>query len=251
MSFNMKLPAAEFFADIVKAISSVVDEGTFIVDENGIRLTAMDPAHISLVSFELQKSAAEEYVCRKPVEISVSIAELLKFLRRAGRESLTLEYDDEKRRLALVFADQSGSKIRTFTLNALETTTGKAPIPNLSFEASCRLDVAAFYEAVSDAVLVSDYTRITISPDAVTLSSKGDLGTHQTRLAKGGIAVHGIETEKEVSATFSLTYLDKIASSSKSLSDEVGLALSTNKPIKLSFPIPSGKLEFLIAPRIE
>ncbi|MEM4416989.1 MAG: proliferating cell nuclear antigen (pcna) [Nitrososphaerota archaeon] len=251
MSFRMKLPTADFFADIVKAISSVVDEGTFIVDENAIRLTSMDPAHISLVSFELQKSAAEEYVCEKPIEISVSIAELLKFLRRAGRETLTLEYDEEKRRLALIFADQAGGKIRTFTLNALETTIGKTPIPSLSFEASCRLNAAAFYEAVSDATLVSDYTRITISSDAVTLSSKGDLGTHQTKLAKGGTVVYSIETEREVSATFSLTYLDKIVSSSKSLSDEIGLALSTNKPIKLSFPIPSGKLEFLIAPRIE
>ena len=29
------------------------------------------------------------------------------------------------------------------------------------------------------------------------------------------------------------------------------MELTTNKPIKLGFPIPSGKLEYLIAPRIE
>jgi proliferating cell nuclear antigen len=251
MSFRMRLPAADFFADIVKAISAVVDEGTFTVDENSIKLTSMDPAHISLVSFELEKSAAEEYSCTRQTDISVSIAELLKFLRRAGRESLTLEYDDEKRRLGLVFSDPSGGKVRSFTLNALETVAGKTPVPNLSFEARCRLSVAAFSEAVSDAALVSDYTRITISPDNIILSSRGELGTHETRLSKGGPAVYEIEADKDVSATFSLTYLDKIVSSSKSLSEEMQLALSTSKPIKLSFPIPSGRLEFLIAPRVE
>ncbi|MEM4573416.1 MAG: hypothetical protein QXF45_02605 [Candidatus Caldarchaeum sp.] len=40
-------------------------------------------------------------------------------------------------------------------------------------------------------------------------------------------------------------------SSSKSLSDETEIELSNNKPIKLSFPITGGKIEFLIAPRLE
>ncbi|MEM4417721.1 MAG: proliferating cell nuclear antigen (pcna), partial [Nitrososphaerota archaeon] len=189
MSFLMRLTSADFLADIVKAISAVVDEGTFTVDENGVKLTSMDPAHISLVSFELERSAVEEYRCSKQTDISVSIVELLKFLRRAGRESLTLEYDDEKRKLGLVFSDQSGGKVRTFTLNALETGSGKSPVPNLAFEARCRVNVAAFSEAVSDAALVSDYTKIVVTPDSIVLSSKGEMGTHQTRLAKGGTAV--------------------------------------------------------------
>jgi DNA polymerase III sliding clamp (beta) subunit (PCNA family) len=54
-----------------------------------------------------------------------------------------------------------------------------------------------------------------------------------------------------VSASFSLTYLDKIVSASKSISDETRLDLSTNKPVKITMPITAGKLEFLIAPRLE
>ncbi|MDW7978682.1 MAG: hypothetical protein RMH74_07755, partial [Candidatus Caldarchaeum sp.] len=68
---------------------------------------------------------------------------------------------------------------------------------------------------------------------------------------KEGSLVYEISTEKEVSASFSLTYLEKIMSSSKSLSNETGIELSTNRPIKLSFPITAGKIEFLIAPRMD
>ena len=66
-----------------------------------------------------------------------------------------------------------------------------------------------------------------------------------------GAAVYEIEADKEVWAHFSINYLDKIVKPASSLSDEVVMQLSTNKPIKLSFPIPSGRLEYLIAPRIE
>jgi hypothetical protein len=37
----------------------------------------------------------------------------------------------------------------------------------------------------------------------------------------------------------------------KDLSEETGIQLSTNKPIKLSFTLPAGRLEYLIAPRLE
>jgi len=250
-TFRLKLPSAEYFAGLVKAISAVLDEGSFMADENGLSLVGMDPAHVSMVSFSMGKEAAEEFVCRKPVEMRVNITELLKILKRAGDEQLTLEYDENSRKLKITFSNPSARKERTFTMSTIEGTGGSTPVPKLSFEAKCRLETSSFYEAVNDAALVSDYTRITITPQAVVISSKSDVGTHQTKLEKDGSLVYEISAEKEASASFSLTFLDKIMSASKSLSDEVTLELSTNKPLKISFPITAGKIEFLIAPRIE
>ena len=250
-SFRMKLPSADYFASLVKAISSVVDEGSFTADSDSIKLTGMDPAHVSMVNFVMSKEAAEEYVCQNPVEIKVNVSELLKFLKRAGNESLSIEYDDEKKKLKLVFTNTAARKERTFVLSTLETGTGPTPVPKLSFEAKCRVDTGAFAEAVDDASLVSDYARITISPTELIVSSKSDVQTHHSRFEKDGTIIHEIKADKEVSASFSLTYLEKIVSSSKSLSDETEIELSNNKPIKLSFPITGGKIEFLIAPRLE
>lgn len=250
-SFRLKLPSADYFASLVKAISSVVDEGSFMADGESLKLTGMDPAHVSMVNFVLSREAAEEYFCEKPLEIKVNISELLKFLKRAGNESLSIEYDEEKKKLRLVFTNQAARKERTFVLSTLEPGAGPTPVPKLSFEAKCRVDTAAFYEAVDDASLVSDYARITITSDELIVSSKSDLQTHRSRFEKDGSLVHEIKAEKEVSASFSLTYLEKIVSSSKPLSDETEIELSNNKPIKLSFPITGGKIEFLIAPRLE
>jgi len=246
----MRLPSAEHFAHLIRAVSAVVEEGTFTIDENSMRLSSMDPAHISLVNFELSKAATEEFRCAQALELTVSVSELQKFLRRAGKaDSLNLEYDAEKKRLSITLATPSTERI--FTLNVLETVAGKTTAPKLTFEAKARVNADILSEAIDDASLVSDYVKVTIAAEAVILSSKGELGTHQTRLAKGGSAVYEITTDKEVSAFFSLNYLDRIIKPSKALSEEVSLELSENRPLKLFFPIQSGKLEFLIAPRVE
>lgn len=252
MSFRMRLPSADYFSDLVKAIQAVVDEGTFKLTPEGVRLIAMDPAHISLVDFELSNSAAEEYECSGELQMTLSISELMKFLKRAKKgESLTLSYDDQSKKLTITLVDATGSRERTFTLNTLETVEARSAVPSLTFDAKARVNVDAVKDAVKDSAVVSDYVKITITSEEVIFLAKGELGIVQTKLTKMSAAVYDIEAEKEVWAHFSINYLDKIVRPASSLSDEMVMELSTNKPIKLGFPIPSGKLEYLIAPRIE
>lgn len=252
MPFRMKLPSADYFSDLMKAVQAVVDEGTFKITDEGIRLIAMDPAHISLVDFELTNSAAEEYECSGELQMTLSISEMMKFLKRVKKgESLTIIYDDQVRKLSMILVDATSSRERTFTLNTLETVEARSTTPRLSFDAKARLNVDAVEDAIKDSDVVSDYVKITIKPDEVTFLAKGELGTVQTKLSKMGSAVYEIEADKEVWANFSIAYLEKIVKVGGALSEELVMSLSTNKPIKLSFPIPSGKLEYLIAPRIE
>ncbi|MEM3952756.1 MAG: hypothetical protein QXP74_05045, partial [Nitrososphaerota archaeon] len=156
MSFRMRLPSADYFADLMKAIHAVVDEGTFKITEEGMRLIAMDPAHISLVDFELSSSAAEEYECGGELQMTLSISEMMKFLKRIKKgESLTVIYDDQARKLSLILVDATGSRERTFTLNTLETVEARSTTPKLSFDAKARLNVDAVLDAIKDSDVVS------------------------------------------------------------------------------------------------
>ncbi|MDH5362504.1 MAG: proliferating cell nuclear antigen (pcna) [Aigarchaeota archaeon] len=256
VSFKMKIPNAKNFADLINAVSAVVEEGTFRVNESAMTLAAMDPAHISLVDFEFQKAGAEEFFCEKPVEISVSITELLKFLKRArGSEGLELSYDAERRRLTISFADPSLSTERTFTVGALETAGERPPSPKLTFDARARMEVDVFKDAVDDSMLVSDYVKVTISPSGVVLAAKGELGTSQTKVVKTpertDTALYDLQAEAETSAHFSINYLSKILRAAAAVSKELTVELSSSKPIRLDFTIPAGHLTYLIAPRIE
>lgn len=252
LSFQMRVPNADYFSDLIKSISAVVEEGTFVIDPSSLKLAAMDPAHISLVDFEFQKTAAETFECSGQLELSVSITELLKFLKRGKKgETLSLTYDENKKQLQMMFADASGSKEKIFTLNTIEIVSGKPPSPKISFESKARVNTDAFIEAIQDSSLVSDYLKVVIKPTEIIVSAKGEMGSSQTKLTKSSQALFELQAQGEVMAYFSLSYLDKILTAARSLSNELTIELSTNKPIKLGFFIPSGKLEYLVAPRIE
>jgi DNA polymerase III sliding clamp (beta) subunit (PCNA family) len=92
---------------------------------------------------------------------------------------------------------------------------------------------------------------ITIRPDAVIFSAKGDLGTAEDRLPKECLMVYKIEADEEASARYSRSYLEKIVGSARELSDAVTIELSPNMPLRLTFSILGGKLQYLIAPRVE
>lgn len=250
--FTMRLPNADYAADLFKAVAAVVDEASFKVTSDSIRLVSMDPAHVSLVDFELRREAAEEFVADKESEMTVNLQELLKFLKRAKKgETLTLTYDEEKRKLSIILTDPTKSRERRYQLNTLEPLAGSTSSPKLAFEARARVNSEALWEAVEDASLVSDSVKITIQPTAVILVAKGDMGVVENRLSKDGAMVYEIESPGEVTASFSLAYLERIVKPGKDLSEETGIQLSTNKPIKLSFTLPAGRLEYLIAPRLE
>jgi len=252
MSFRMRLPSADYFSDLIKAIQAVADEGTFKITSEGMKLIAMDPAHISLVDFELSSSAAEEYECEGELQMTVSLSELLKLLKHTkSGESLTLSYNESDRNLEITIVDATGSKQRVFTFKTLETVETRSVTPRLTFDAKARISSTAVKDAIRDCKTLSDYVKVTINPEEVVLAAKGELGGAQIKFSKTGAAIYEIEADKEVWAHFSINYLEKIVKAGAALSDELVMELTTNKPIKLGFPIPSGKLEYLIAPRIE
>lgn len=250
--FTMRLPNADYAAALFKAVAAVVDEASFKVTQDSLRLVSMDPAHVSLVDFELRKEAAEEYVVDRETELTVNLQELLKFLRRAKKgESITLVYEDEKRKLNIALADPTRSRERKYQLNTLEPVTTTGASPRLAFDARARVNSEALWEAVEDAGLVSDAVRLIIQPSAVVLMAKGDMGVVENRLTKDGALVYEIEASNEVVASFSLAYLERIVKPGKDLSEETLIQLSSNKPVKLTFTLPAGRLEYLIAPRLE
>ncbi len=249
---KIRWPNADYVTGLLRAVTAVVEEGTFRATAEGIRLVAMDPAHISLVDFELRADAAEEFKVARDTEITINVEELVKLLRRAKKtDALILGYDDELRRLNVNLSDLRGGKERVFTLNTLEPMGGTMNPPTLSFDATARLEAESFYEAIEDSKDIADSVKIVIRPETVVVTAKGETKSAQHRFVAGGPAVREIQAKSEVSASFSVVYLEKIVRPGKTVAEDVEIRLSTNRPIKISFPITFGRLEYLVAPRMD
>ncbi len=56
----------------------------------------MDPSRVAMIDFEWPKTIFQEYVATEPTKYCLNITELLKLLKRAGKdEAVELSLDDK------------------------------------------------------------------------------------------------------------------------------------------------------------
>ena len=147
--FKLNVSDVKLLRDVLTAISTLIDEGTFNVTPEGIKLRSMDPSRVAMVDFTMQKTAFDEYVSDQNTKICVNLGELLKLLKRAGRdEAVEIHLDESTGQLVVIIR---GRYTRTFRMPTLEAMEDEVPTPRVTFNAKVTL--------TADAV---SYTHLTL-----------------------------------------------------------------------------------------
>ena len=134
--FKLKVSDAKLLRDMATAISILVDEATFKIDPEGLKLRAMDPSRVAMIDFEWPKSIFQEYNSTEPAKMCINISELLKLLKRAGRdEAVELSLDDKTGRLQITI---TGKYNRNFTMPTLEASEEEVPTPKITFNVKAK-----------------------------------------------------------------------------------------------------------------
>lgn len=248
--FRLKVADAKLLRDMVTSISILVDEATFKLDPEGMKLRAMDPSRVAMIDFEWPKTIFEEYTCTEPTKMCINITELLKLLKRAGKdEVLELSLDEKTGKLQVKI---SGKYLRNFTMPTLEASEDEVPTPKITFNVKVKATTEGLKQAIEDAQLVSDHVKIEADPEKIVLTAAGDLMGATITLQKGSDTVLDLEAKEPSKATFSLSYLYEIIKAASATSDIATLEFSSDMPIRLDFQqTREGKLSFFLAPRIE
>jgi len=241
--FKLKVADSKLLRDMATAISILVDEATFKIEPEGLKLRAMDPSRVAMIDFEWPKTIFEEYVAQEPAKMCINISELLKLLKRAGKdESVELSLDEKTGRLQVKIA---GKYSRNFTMPTLEASEEEVPTPKIAFNVKAKTTTQGLS-------LVSDHVRIEAEPEKLTLSATGDLMGATITLQKGSDTLLDLEAKENSKATFSLSYLSEIIKAASATSDIATLEFSTDMPVRIDFQqMKEGKLTFFLAPRIE
>jgi len=235
---------------MITSISILVDEATFKLDPEGMKLRAMDPSRVAMVDFEWPKTVFEEYMCTEPTKMCINISELLKLLKRAGKDEVVeLSLDEKTSRLQLKI---TGKYARNFTMPTLEASEEEVPTPKLTFNVKAKTTTQGLSQAIEDAQLVSDHVRIEADAEKIVFNAAGDLMGATITLPKGSDTLLDLEIKEPAKSTFSLSYLSEIIKTASATSDIATMEFSTDMPIKIDFQqTKEGKLTFYLAPRIE
>jgi len=248
--FKAKMADAKFLKDMMGAISILVDEATFDLTSEGITLRAMDPSRVAMVDFKWPKTVFDEYSCGERMKMCINISEMLKLLRRTGKdESVELSLDDKTGKLKIAI---KGKYSRTFNMPTLEALEEEVPTPKVKFNVSAKTTTHGLREAIEDASLVSDHVRIEADNEKMLMNATGDIMGAKIEFKAGDDVLLEIKAKEPSKATFSLSYLSEIVKAAVPTSDIVVIEFSTDMPIKLDFKQEKeGTLKFFLAPRIE
>ncbi len=248
--FKVKMADPRLLRNLMNSIATLVDEATFNISPEGIKLRAMDPSRVAMIDFELPKTVFDEFICDQPTKMCINISELLKLLKRSGKDDfieLSLDKKTGKLQITLI-----GKYTRTFTMPTLETAEEEVPTPKLTFNVKAKVTTDGLKTAIDEASLVSDHVRLEADSEKIVMRATGDIMGAVIELKKGSDALLDIEVTEPSKATYSLSYLSEIIKAASATSDIATLEFSTDMPIRMDFQQPrEGKLTFYLAPRIE
>lgn len=245
--FEAVLSDASLFKKCIDSISTLIDEGEFIANENGLMLRAMDPSQIAMVDFKLPKSAFEKF-SSNTTKIGLNVDDLSVLMDRVRPgEKLEMKLDENNARLILVFKSHS---TRKFSIPLLDLGGGIPNEPKLDFESTVKLNGAFLKEALKDAQLVSSHVVLHAKPDVFVIKAQGDKGDVEIETKKDSKQIVEYKVGNESRSMFPLDYLNDFLKSVDS-STNVTLSLRTNKPLKLDYNIGEAGITYYLAPRIE
>ncbi len=246
MALKATTVGAEDIKAIISAVSTLVEEATFVANSEGITFRGMDPSHVALIDITWPNSAFEKYSCDSEVRFGVKIDELSKLVKRAAKKD-TIEITTVDSMLGVKIGTAKKYKIRL-----IETSENETPLPNISYDAKLAMEVSTFEKTLGDIDVLADYVTITTDGKKSEFAGKGEAGEVTVEVADGDEGVHELGTKEKSSATYSLEYLLPIVKAVGSAAQDVKCEYSTAKPLRMEFRVSNiGRIHFYLAPRVD
>lgn len=236
--------------DSLDAVSALISEGTFELDSDGIKLTAMDPASVSLVMFNLLSTAFVDYKIDKPKKITINIEQLVQILKRSSiTDQIFLELDEEKNRLNITM---KGNATRNFSLPLLDDSQyEKKDKKEFTFPCTVEIEAGIFKQGVKDAAMITDSVVLSAEDKVFSMTGKGDINSTNLQLNSDSPSLVSIEHTQAVKSKYSIEYLDKMIKAAK-VADSLVIKFGTNYPLQMEYKtLDKLMLTFILAPRVE
>ncbi len=238
---------AGIFKTLIECTAGLVTSANFIFDDDGMRMQAMDTAHVSLITLVLEPSAFSSYRCAEQSSLGIHLQALSNVLKTCVVDDMiTLAWEHGGDHLTI------SRKDRQFDLKLLEVDEEITSVPELCYEVSATAPSSEFQKICSRDLkdIGGDTISICAAPDCITLSVEGDLG-RGTAVMKEGVS---IDSCVAVTSSYSLRYLATY-SKGASLCPTVLIQMGKETPLCLTYFVDAespdhGRLKFFLAPRI-
>jgi len=239
---------AETLQQSVALVGALVDECRVRFDDEGVEITAIDPANVAAVGLSVARDAFEAYDADGEV-LGVPLDRFGDVLSMADAGQLfELDLDPETRRLHL-HVDGLAYTLALVDPDSIRSAPTRA---DLAYDAPAEVVLAesGLDRAVSAADMVSDHLALAVDPERETFHADAEGDTDDVSLTRGADELVDL-SPGEARSLFSLDYLRDVTREVPSETD-VTLELGSEEPLVLSyaFAAGAGSVEYFVSPRI-
>jgi len=236
----VKLDNPITLSKVIDILSELVTEVRLKVNENGMSITAMDPANVAMIGFRIPKSAFSQFETNEEV-LGINLDSLKRILKRCGTGS-SLILEKQENMLNILIQDRIK---RSFNLNLIEIESEDKEMPNLEFSSRVELNSIDLVASVEDCLVVADACSFIIQDGKFIIEAK-NLNSARSEFSGDEASIQA----ENCKSKYSLEYLSKFIKASK-LSDKTVLNFAEDHPLKMDIKTPGIELSFILAPRVE
>jgi proliferating cell nuclear antigen len=242
-------------SSVIKTLCDVLKETlndvNFIFDDKGMRLMAMDGAHVALVHLRLDGDRFETYHCEEKIQVGLNMNNLFKLTKTITNMDIVTFFIQKNNRhefgVKIENADKNTSTI--FNLKMLDIDEDELRIPDIKLDSVITMQSNDFQRMCRDMMNISDIIEITSDNNQLKLSCNGDFASQETVI---GEANHGLkcanQVEEPISGRYSLKYIN-LFTKSTNLSNLLEIYLKPNFPLMLKYNVANlGSIMFCLAP---
>lgn len=249
---RLKFRDARIWRYMVSSIEKIIEEGVFIVTDEGLSLRALDTSHIAMVDLFYPRDAFDEYdVPEGESTFGVSFKEFTRVLRRAGKEDNLIIESDEAR-ISVTFT-ALGRGVRTFRIPQAMLTYEKLGEPRIEYTVHAKMMGTTFREVIRDLEVIGE--AITFQAvegrDVLILRAVGDIESGEVELSVEDGTLVDFRADSPDSATYTMEYFSNMRPAAQA-ADMVGIHYAADAPIRVDMEYAGGgRLTFYVSPRLD
>lgn len=242
---NIKTIQAPIFKQVIDALKDILTDVNLEVDENGLKIVAMDNTNIVLIHMKLDADKFEEYFCEKKMYIGICMLKLHMLIKTIGTNDLLTLYvrKDDPSTLGIKITNNEKNVETNYKLSTLDIDILNIEIPPVDFHTIITMPSSYLQKIIRDMHNLADYIEIRNISDQLVLSCKGDFCSQETILGieksqNITISKNAYDNHEIIQGVFSLKYLT-IFTKCTNLCSNVEIYLKNSYPIILRYSIAS------------
>ena len=238
-------PSAKEFTYILKSVAELVEEVSFRVENDGLKLKALDPGRIAMLTVTLPPEAFQEFQVSEPINIGLSVGNLVKVLKHLRKnDRVTIAANEEYVEIII-----EGTSVRRYKFRNIEVLSEEIPELNVEYDVEGSVLVGPLRNAISELSNLTDTIGVSVREEAIVMYDY-DTKKTQYRFSSTTGTLISLSIKKSCEVAFDSEYLSKIVDILR-LGSVADIRFGSEAPLNIEITMSvGGRAQYFLAAKV-